>query len=210
MSLRNHPDRIAARLFVLITLLGFVFSACGGKSPVSSLPDWVEQPPADPEHLYGVGTGESAEMGMALSKAEHAARVQITRNIEAKVSALFKQFTEEVGVGADAEYLSMATDVSKSVASEVLGGTRVKDQQLSNEDGRYRAWVLMEMPIGEASARLRAQIRAQQNVYTRFRASQGFQQLEEEVEKYEQWKKEQARMGMDAPTEAPRTADESE
>ena len=34
-------------------------------------------------------------------------------------------------------------------------------------------------------------VKKQQNMYTRFRASQGFQELEEEVEKYDQFKKEQ-------------------
>jgi len=34
-------------------------------------------------------------------------------------------------------------------------------------------------------------IKKQQNMYTRFRASQGFQELEGEVDKYDQFKKEQ-------------------
>jgi len=34
-------------------------------------------------------------------------------------------------------------------------------------------------------------IKKQEHIYTRFRASQGFQELEDEVEKYEEYKKEQ-------------------
>ena len=177
---------------------------CGGKSTIlerrtetveetmEELPDWYLSPPSDAEHLYGMGTGESQDMQMAVNKAEQNARVQITQNIESKVSALFKQFSEETGVGEDAEYIAMATNVSKTVASEIIAGTRIKDQKIVPESGRYRAYVLMEMAIGEAAARLQAQIQANQRVYTRFRASQGYQDLAEEVEAFEKFKKDEA------------------
>jgi hypothetical protein len=54
----------------------------------------------------------------------------------------------------------------------------------------YRVYVLIEMPIGEANTALMAKIKANNNVYTRFRASEAFKELEEEVEKYERLKKE--------------------
>jgi hypothetical protein len=177
---------------------------CGGKSTalerraetveeaMEDLPDWYQSPPSDAEHLYGMGAGESQDMQMAVNKAEQNARVQITQNIESKVSALFKQFSEETGAGEDAEYIAMATNVSKTVASEIIGGTRIKDQKIVPESGRYRAYVLMEMAIGEAAARLQSQIQANQRVYTRFRASQGYQDLAEEVEAFEKFKKEEA------------------
>ena len=49
----------------------------------------------------------------------------------------------------------------------------------------------MELPIGPANSALLDAVKKQQNLYTRFRSSQGFQELEEEVEKYDQFKKEQ-------------------
>jgi hypothetical protein len=184
----------------LVAAVSLLASGCGGKptlpeiveETVDALPDWYQSPPSDAEHLYGMGTGESQDMQMSINKAEQNARVQITQNIESKVSALFKQFSEETGVGAEAEYIAMATNVSKTVASEIIGGTRIKDQKIVPENGRYRAYVLMEMPIGEAAARLQSQIQANQRVYTRFRASQGYQELSEEVEAFEKFKKEQA------------------
>ena len=181
-----------------------IATGCGGKTTalehrtetveqaMDDLPDWYQSPPSDAEHLYGMGSGESQDMQMAVNKAEQNARVQITQNIESKVSALFKQFSEETGVGEDAEYIAMATNVSKTVASEIIGGTRIKDQMVVPDSGRYRAYVLMEMPIGEAAARLQAQIQANQRVYTRFRASQGYQDLAEEVEALEKFKKDEA------------------
>lgn len=196
----NRRTRWILMPLTLVATMSLLASGCGGKpglpgiveETVDELPDWYQSPPSDAEHLYGMGTGESQDMQMSINKAEQNARVQITQNIESKVSALFKQFSEETGVGAEAEYIAMATNVSKTVASEIIGGTRIKDQKIVPENGRYRAYVLMEMPIGEAAARLQSQIQANQRVYTRFRASQGYQELTEEVEAFEKFKKEQA------------------
>ena len=103
-----------------------------------------------------------------------------------------KQFTEEVGLGEDAEFLSQTSVVSKSVTSKVLNGSRARQVETIKEDGViYRAYVLMELPIGPANSALLDAVKKQQNLYTRFRSSQGFQELEEEVEKYDQFKKEQ-------------------
>lgn len=172
---------------------------CSGKSnvpepevTVKDIPPWYQSPPSDPEYLYGMGTGESQEMQMAVDKAEQNARVQLTRNAEAKVSALFKQFSEESGVGEAAEYIAMATNVSKTVASGTIGSTRIEDQKIVPEGGRYRAYVLVEMPVGAVAARLQSQIQADQRVHTRFRASQGYKDLVEDAEAFEKFKKEEA------------------
>ena len=49
----------------------------------------------------------------------------------------------------------------------------------------------MAMPIGDANAAIVNRIKAQQNLYTRFRASQAFTELEADVENYEKWKQDQ-------------------
>jgi hypothetical protein len=72
-----------------------------------------------------------------------------------------------------------------------MNGTRVKNQDIKVENGIYRSYVLMELPLGAANAALMQQIRNNENMYTRFRATQAFDELETEVEKYEQFKKEQ-------------------
>ena len=49
----------------------------------------------------------------------------------------------------------------------------------------------MEMPIGQANKELMSKIKANQNLYTRFRATQAYKELDEEIEKFEAWKREQ-------------------
>jgi hypothetical protein len=54
---------------------------------------------------------------------------------------------------------------------------------------------MMEMPIGEANARLVEKIKAQERLYTRFRASEAFEELDQMVQEYEEWKKQQPEYG---------------
>ena len=73
----------------------------------------------------------------------------------------------------------------------VLRGLQTKKTTPMKEGTLYRAYVLVEMPIGDANAALVQNLRNQQNLYNRFRASQGYQELEEEVEKFEDYKRQQ-------------------
>ena len=59
------------------------------------------------------------------------------------------------------------------------------------EKNIFRTYVLIEMPIGEANEQLMNKIKANQNLYTRFRASQAYKELDDEIEKFEQWKRDQ-------------------
>jgi len=180
---RKHNRLLTLPLYALAT--AFIVG-CG-----SSIPGWYTSPPSGDDAVYGVGTAESQGLQMATTRAQEAARVQISRNAESKVSALFKQFQEQVGGIEDGEFLQMATDVSKSVTSMVTTATSVVEQKVENLEGGYRAYALMKMPIGEANAAIVNRIKARQNLYTRFRASQAFNELEADAEKYEKWKQSQ-------------------
>jgi hypothetical protein len=92
----------------------------------------------------------------------------------------------------DAELLGMFGQVSKTVVSDSLNGTRLSKQKLDREGGAYRAYVMMEMPIGEANSRFLEKIRAQERLHTRVRASEAFEELDREVQAYEEWKRLQA------------------
>ena len=182
--------------FVLILVIFATFLiACGGKAKLNnpiSLPAWFQNPPEDPNYMFSTATMTSKDLQLAINKAKQQARVDLAQQMETKIKSMTKQFTEEVGLGEDAEFLSQTSVVSKSVTSKVLNGSRARQVETIKEDGViYRAYVLMELPIGPANSALLDAVKKQQNLYTRFRSSQGFQELEEEVEKYDQFKKEQ-------------------
>ena len=189
-----HFSKLFGSVIILMIFVTFLM-ACGGKTKLdnpSGLPPWFQNPPEDPNYMFSTATMTSKDLLLAINKAKQQARVDLAQQMETKIKAMTKQFTEEVGLGEDAEFLSQTSVVSKSVTSKVLNGSRARQVETIKEDGViYRAYVLMELPIGPANSALLNAVKKQQNLYTRFRSSQGFQELEEEVEKYDQFKKEQ-------------------
>ena len=189
-----HFSKLFSSVIILMIFATFLM-ACGGKTKLdnpSGLPPWFQNPPEDPNYMFSTATMTSKDLQLAINKAKQQARVDLAQQMETKIKAMTKQFTEEVGLGEDAEFLSQTSVVSKSVTSKVLNGSRARQVETIKEDGViYRAYVLMELPIGPANSALLDAVKKQQNLYTRFRSSQGFQELEEEVEKYDQFKKEQ-------------------
>jgi hypothetical protein len=184
---------------ILVVALALMVAGCAGSKKVDSpknvkpvkAPEWFMHPPENDNQLLGVATATSQDLQTAIDKAKQDGRVEIARQMDVRMAGLAKRFVEETGLDNDAELLGMFTQVSKSVVSDSLAGSRVSRQQLGREGRIYRAYVLMEMPIGEANRKFVEKIRAQERLYTRFRASEAFEELDAEVEKYEEWKREQ-------------------
>ena len=183
-------------LSLVLLAIAALSLGCGGKTASKGnslgLPEWFQALPEDPNYIFAVATSTSRDLQMSVNKAKQQGRVDIAQQMETKVKSMIKQFNEEVGLGEDAEFLSQTTEVSKLVTSKVLNGSKArKVETVKESEIIYRSYVLMEMPIGPANTALMEAIKKQQNMYTRFRASQGFQELEGEVDKYDQFKKEQ-------------------
>ena len=155
-----------------------------------AVPDWFVNVPNDPNYLYAATTATSTQMDMALLNSKSEADNDLAGQIQTRVNTMFKRFREEVGVGEDADMMAMSTAVSKAIVSESLQRATTRQQEVRQEGKLYRTYILKELPIGEVQSATLDKVKAQKDMYTRFRASQGFQELEAEVEKYEAWKKE--------------------
>ncbi len=182
--------------YPILLMLAVFVAACGGRvrpegpqasaAPLREMPGWYRKPPkADDQWIFAPATATSADLQVALNRAQADGRVAIATQLEVKYSALSRRFVEETGVARDAQLLNEYEQTYKSVVSQVLIGSRAKEQQFNLEDGVYRAWVLMELPVGEASRKLLDQIKQQEQLYTRLRASEAYKELNTEVEKYE-------------------------
>lgn len=154
------------------------------RAVVSTIPDWFSKPPLADDKFFGVATSESRDMQLAVDKAVAASRAQIAQQLEVKFGGVAKRFQEETGAG-NSELLDQFTQTYKLVSSQTLNGARAKEQKVIPGEGTYRAYVLLEMPIGEANKALMAKLSSQQALYTRFRATQAFKEMNEELEKYE-------------------------
>ncbi|MFN3820824.1 MAG: hypothetical protein ACK4OO_00700 [bacterium] len=182
-----------------ITLLGIGIVSCGPSRPkgitppaaretIKSAPHWFLNPPKDPNYIIATGTATSRDMQLARDKAADAARLEVAKTIETRFQGLSKRFQEEVGTAEDAQYLDMFTQATKAVVSTILSGVSVDQTEIAAEGGVYRAYVLVKMPLGATSQALLNKIKQQEQLYTRFRATQVFDELNKEVENFERWK----------------------
>ncbi len=174
---------ILALLFVVLQIIG-----CGGKSMG---PKWFLNTPDDENYIYASATDSSSNMQYAIDKATALARDQVANVAGTKVMSMFKRFREETGEAETPEFTSMTTNVSKQIVSEVITGAKVEKKEVVQKGNVFHAYVLMKMPIGEANKALMARLKANQDLYTRFRASQAFRELSEDVDKYDRFKREQ-------------------
>ena len=186
------------RKLVLLSCLSLLAAfSCAHKDAITNVPKidapgWYTDPARDNDRLIGVATATSRDLQTAVDKAKQDGRVDIARQLDVRVAGLSKRFIEDTGLDQDAELLGMFTQVSKTVVSDSLNGTRLAKQKLDREGGTYRAYVEMEMPIGEANARFLEKIRSQERLHTRVRASEAYEELDREVQAYEEWKRKQA------------------
>jgi len=182
-------------LLPFLTLL--IFSGCGGSTQTTQslsnlnddIPDWYLHKPTDPNYIYESASAVSKDLELSVSKASTDARAKVGQAIEIKLNNMQKKFDEEVGTGDNANLLQQFTQATKTVVSTVLSGSNVAKKEIKKEGLGFRAYVLVEYPIGAAAQAFQKQLSQRQELYTRFRASESFKELDEEVKKYEEWKK---------------------
>lgn len=159
-----------------------LFSACGGPgATLNDMPEWMAEKPESERYLFGTGTAVSKGLQAALEKAETRARGDIASTVEVRFQGLTKDFREEVS----GDYLQQFVQAQKEVVSQFLSGTRARERTVVEDGNQYRVYVLMGMPIGRASNQFLSKLEQSEELYTRFRASEAFEELQKAVKKYE-------------------------
>lgn len=182
-------------IFVVL-FAALLIAGCGGSSSMTStdegdIPDWFLDTPQDDNYIFAANTATSRDMQLAIDKASADARAEIGRQMEAKVEGIQKNFSEEVGEGENATLLQQMTQATKTIVSTQLAGSSIAKKEVLQDGDNWRAYVLMQQPIGAAANAFMQSLQNNEEMYTRFRSSQAFDELEKSVEEYEKWKQEQ-------------------
>lgn len=178
--------------FLLIVLTASFIASCGGSSAVNNSgtntagPSWFYSPPMDTEEFfYAVGVAEGTRLSMASRSAENSARQAMATKLEAKVSALEKSFSEEVQSGADANYSATFSNASETLVNETLNGVTRDDaqciersQEQTGGNVNTQCFVMVRMPVGAARSALENALSKDEELYTKFKASKAFEELQ--------------------------------
>ncbi len=147
--------------------------------------------------LAAVGIGVSRTVHLALDKAKTRGRTELAHIMETKVDSLKKDFSEEIGAGDDSELNELFSAASKHIAHQILRGSVPKDLKYETKNNMTTAWALMVVDPKVVADAFASQKNTAKHMYTRFRASQAFKELDDEVKKFEEFKaKDAASMGM--------------
>ena len=192
--MRENEMASRGTVFALLCLLLAAAVGCGSKttnltpSPhketLKNMPDWYLEPGVSDDHLFAAATATSKDVQTAVNKAKVRARTDLAAQMQTRMTNLTKDFQEETGEADDSEYLQYFSSSTKAVTDQVLSGSRVENKLPVIEGDVWRAYVLMSLPIGPANQLLMDRIKANEKVYTQFRATKAFEELDKELETY--------------------------
>lgn len=144
--------------------------------------------------LAAVGIGSSRTVHLALDKAKTRGRTELAHIMETKVDSLKKDFSEEIGSADGSELNELFSAASKHVAHQILRGSVPKDLKYDTKNNMTTAWALMVVDPKVIADAFANQKNSARHLYTRFRASQAFAELDAEVKKFEDFKAKDAGM----------------
>ncbi len=179
---------IKIAIMLLITIL--VISACGkgdGPKGVQKLyyPDWWQNQDSE-EYVQTYGMATKVSQTASYDAAYANAMLQAAQYVETVVKGMVKNYEEEAGVETP-QVLALTSKVVKAVSNAKFSKTRVtKQETIPTENKRYQTFVRVSIPKESVNKNLVNQIKNEEALYNQFKASQAFDELEEEVEKYDE------------------------
>jgi len=151
---------------------------------IDNMPKWCLNPLISDFAISACGSGESANMNMAKSRAMLRAKRQIADMIDSQISSRMKDFIDTTGMGANEQVKESSQVVIKNTTIEAnLTGYKQTKIDAQSLNGKYKFYVLLEYPIGEANKALLNQIKKNEVLSTQKDADKAMAELEAEIEK---------------------------
>jgi hypothetical protein len=178
-------------ILVLVALFALaMLSGCGGSKDTATTSPYTElmrmaQQMRQAGALAAVGQGQSAREDLARQKAQNDGRQNLALALESKIQVLQKSFVEEVGSNMDTEINEAFSSVSKTMASTTLRGVFPEEERMVAKEGIITIYVLMAVDPATFNQSFLDELQSKPKVYERFRASQAYDELKNEMEDYE-------------------------
>jgi hypothetical protein len=141
---------------------------------IDQAPKWMSNPPISNSAVYEAGSAVSADWSMADIKAKADAYGKICMAAGGTVSQRTKVYRTD-SERASTEMTEMAMRTSCSTVD--LTGVEVKEIKRVAEGTRFRVYVLVALPTGDANILKRAKEEAKQREVAASRSDQAFKEL---------------------------------
>lgn len=148
---------------------------------VTQAPDWMSKLPLSNNAVYANGSAVSSDMSMADYKAKLFAFGKICMAAGGKVDQQSKIFMQDTSI-ASTEVSELAI---KSMCPSVdITGVEIKDVKRFAEGSRFRSYVLVALPTGEANTMQRRKDQLKLNNRADQRSGEAFREMDKNSDKF--------------------------
>tara|TARA_B110000240_G_C13401868_1_gene411353 strand:+ start:410 stop:1021 length:612 start_codon:yes stop_codon:yes gene_type:complete len=153
------------------------------ESALDEAPDWMTEPPKNSNSVvYASGTASSGDFNMAMG----VARTNAFEGICMAAGGAVKSQTKVYRNDSDRSTTSLNTTAIKSICPSVdITGAEVVESKVVAEYGRYRAYILAALPIGEANVLKTTKVGDHLSKLSITSRSAEFKELDEESKRLE-------------------------
>lgn len=153
---------------------------------IAMIPDWYTDVPQKPEAVYSTGTALSQSLQFSVDKAVLDAKVALADRINGKLSASQKRFLAEMSKGSGKPSTALIYEnerVAKNVIAEVaVNGYSVHKSKIVRDGMAYRAFVMLEFPLGAANDVLTKLTERNTQLQAKVRAKRAFKELNNDTQ----------------------------
>ncbi len=167
---------ILTLIFCLCIGAGLVFVGCGKSDTLTPFPDGKDG------LLYAVGIGESRDLSLAKAMATQRTRASMALVAQSHVTALSKDFQQQLGAGATGQINAAFTRVSEALADQRLIKSSIIKTKVTEKNGLYSVHMMLGMSIKDnIEDVLVKEIGQDEALYQEFQAWKGHNDLAKKV-----------------------------
>jgi hypothetical protein len=143
---------------------------------MSSVPDWFTEVPKSDDYIYAVGDGVSGSVSGSLGNARANAFEGICQGAGGTVRSQTKIFRQDT----ESSSSSMSTTAIRNFCADVnVAGATVEKSKIVVENGRYHAFVLVALPLGDKNKVTKAQREQARDNAVKSTAEREFRELDQ-------------------------------
>ena len=183
--------KLFIKTFVLICLIAFIFGCSIFCPPCPSIdsviklyyPPWYGKPSEVGDYVYSYGEAMKINNVIAFESAKTMAFNEAAQYVETYVKAMTKDFLREAGI-KNPQVLQLTDRTIKLVSKTKFSGATVSARETIEYGDKYRSFARLSIPGNEIKNTLLNSIKNEEALYNEFKATQSFNELDEEMEKY--------------------------
>jgi hypothetical protein len=149
-------------------------------------PPWVCMPQIA-GGIASVGIAQKSPAGPGFQRQEAMAngRDALARQIAVKVKSMFKNFTQQTGVGSDAVVDKLSANVSKQIANQMLSGSKQSKYWVDRKTGDMYLLVTLDpnAAVEATKKTVKSSLRNEKALWQQFQAKKANAELDAEIEK---------------------------